>query len=130
MKKLLILLFSTLISLNSYGEWSYFSDNIDRHNFYISDDSINEIDGYVYFWTMENYKEPQSSYELLSVKRYKKGDCQLNQTSQLMWIGFKKLNGLEEVARLKVRESDLEWKYLAPGTINWDILNYVCDYVN
>ena len=130
MKKLLILLFSLLISFNSYSEWSYFSDNIDRHKFYISDDSINEIDGYVYFWTMENYKEPQLSYELLSVKRYKKGDCQLNQTSQLMWIGFKKLNGLEEVARLKVRESDLEWKYLAPGTVNWDILNYVCDYVD
>ena len=131
MKKILILLFSILISFNSYGEWSYFGDNVNDNKFYISKDSIKEIDGYVYFWTMSEYEEPQKQfYEMLSEKRYKKGDCKMYQTTDLMWIAYKKLYGVEEIARIKLLESDLEWKYLDPGSTNWEILDYVCDYVD
>ena len=43
MKKLLILLFSLLISFNSYGEWTQVSKDINNNTYYIDYKKINSI---------------------------------------------------------------------------------------
>jgi len=60
MKKLLVLLFSILISFNSYGEWRYITDNVNGTNYYIDYETIKENNGYLYFWQLDDYLEPLS----------------------------------------------------------------------
>ena len=50
MKKLLILLFSILISFNSYGEWEEVAEGMNGDIYYLDKDSIKKHGGYVYFW--------------------------------------------------------------------------------
>ena len=62
MKKLLLiftLLFSTLMfSTPSYGEWTKVGANVRGTNFYVDFDRIRKHDGYVYFWTLNDYLKP------------------------------------------------------------------------
>ena len=54
MKKLLLLLFSLMLSFNSYGEWTltYEWDNGDSA--YVDLETIKEINGYVYWWELKD----------------------------------------------------------------------------
>ena len=52
MKKLLVLLFSILISFNTYGEWVKVSTTIDGTEYYVEIDTIKEHNGYVYSWRL------------------------------------------------------------------------------
>jgi hypothetical protein len=71
MKKLLILLFSILISFNSYGEWTKTGTNSgDSH--YLDTGRVKESGGYVYFWTMTDYLKPE--YGDMSNQMYFQGD--------------------------------------------------------
>ena len=54
MKKLLILLFSILISLNSYGEWTYVSSNITKDDYYVDFDKITKM-GIKRIYTPKDY---------------------------------------------------------------------------
>ena len=62
MKKLLIFLFSILISFNSYGEWTEVGTGASPVNngdtFYIDIDTIKEHNGYVYWWSLSDYLKP------------------------------------------------------------------------
>ena len=58
MKKLLILLFSILISFNSYGEWVEIGKNVNGDTFYLDMDTIKEHNGYVYWWSLSDYLKP------------------------------------------------------------------------
>ena len=46
MKKLLLLLFSILISFNSYGEWTKVNMDVDSSSYYIDFATVKKIDGY------------------------------------------------------------------------------------
>ena len=53
MKKLLLLLFSLMLSINSYGEWTLYDVDINDGNaFYIEKNTILKSGGYVYFWEL------------------------------------------------------------------------------
>ena len=52
MKKLLILLFSILISFNSFGELTEIGYTDAGNTFYIDNNTIKEHGGYVYWWTI------------------------------------------------------------------------------
>ena len=52
MKKLLIFLFSILISFNSYGEWDEIGVDTAGNTSYIDTDTIKKHGGYVYYWVM------------------------------------------------------------------------------
>ena len=47
MKKLLLFLFSMLVSFNSYSEWTVITKSVDGDYFYIDLDTIKENDGEV-----------------------------------------------------------------------------------
>jgi hypothetical protein len=57
MKQLLTLLFSILISFNSYGQWTKITES-DGDSIYIDFDTIKEQDGYVYWWVLTDYLKP------------------------------------------------------------------------
>ena len=138
MKKLLILLFSILISFNSYGEWEEVVESEDGDTFYIDKDTIKKHGGYVYWWEMGSYKDPYSPYEgildqfngSMSSKRYRKGDCNIVRFKELSVTYYDEQmgDGYGEDDPL-ISESD-PWQYPPPDTIDGLLLDYVCDYVD
>ena len=83
MKKLFLLIFSILISFNSYGEQKEVVESTDGDTYYIDKDTIKKHGGYVYWWEMGSFENPYNPYEgildqfngTMSSKRYRKGDC-------------------------------------------------------
>jgi chaperonin GroEL len=67
MKKLTILLFSILISFNSYGEWLKVHKNTSGNTSYIGTDTIKERGGYVYWWRLTDYPEPNEYGDMVKM---------------------------------------------------------------
>ena len=140
MKKLLTLLFSLLISFNSYGEWEEVVESVDGDTFYIDKDTIKKHEGYVYWWEMGSYINPGNPYEELfddnefngtiSSKHYRKGDCDVVRYKELSVTYYKQKMGDgdgKDDPFITVSDS---WEYPPPDTVNGFILKYVCDYVD
>ncbi len=126
MKKLLILLFSLLISFNSYGEWKELGKDVDGDTYYIDTDTIKEHEGYVYWWVLSDYIKP-NEYGDISLKTYVEGDCEVNRYKWLSLISYKQPMG-EGVGGADNPTG--EWRYAPPDSIGGGILKYVCDYVD
>tara|TARA_B100000787_G_scaffold78884_1_gene58061 strand:+ start:28 stop:396 length:369 start_codon:yes stop_codon:yes gene_type:complete len=122
MKKLLALLFSILVSFNSYGEWKEYSIGG-----YVETSSIKLHNDYVYYWRMDDYGEPDKWGDMSS-QAYSQGDCNLNRIKTLSYVFYKEGmgQGLSEQEESVVKD----WKYPAPGTYSSQALNYVCNYVD
>ena len=125
MKKLLALLFSILISFNSYGEWTKVVENISGDTSYIDMDTIKNHGGYVYFWEMTDYLKP-SDNGTLSGKMYKQGDCGMVRFKDLSFSYYKQPMGRGSGRTLTPPDT---WDYPSPGTVSKFILDYACDYV-
>jgi hypothetical protein len=53
------LLFSTVVfSSPSYADWAKVGENVKGDTSYVDFERIRKVDGYVYFWRMENWLEP------------------------------------------------------------------------
>jgi hypothetical protein len=128
MNKLTILLFSTLISFNSYGEWKYVIEGDSSHNtFYIDTDTIKEHKGYVYWWVLGNYLKP--NYDgTMSGKVYEQGECGVSRHKTLTYIWYKQPMG-EGSGKIQ-KSIDTDWKYPPPESVGEILLKYACNYVN
>ena len=124
MKKLLVLLFSILISFNSYGEWEFLDENIDSVSFYIDKSKIKKHNGYLYFWVMQDNLIPTKT-GTLSNKVYYQGDCDINRIKYLSYILYKQPMGEGQGNTL---QGDTEWTYPNPNGMLAYILDYMCDY--
>ena len=127
MKKLLILLFSILISFNSYGEWTKITETERGDSYFVDLETINKQNGYVYFWELSDYVIPLMDLAYSS-KSYIVTDCNLNY-KYLRDIYYSKpmLKGII------VHSSDIpdtEWTYSDPGTTGAAELKRVCDFSN
>ena len=131
MKKLLILLFSILISFNSYGEWIKVTKSISGSGkgdtYYVDIDTIRENGGYVYWYYMNDYMK-RDKYGDMSALIYQQGDCGLNSYRMLSGIFYQQPMGINESAREIAKNP--EWTYTFPGQINAHLLDYVCNYVD
>ena len=125
MKKLLILLFSLLISFNSYGEWEKLGKNVSGDTFYIDTDTIKEHNGYVYWWVLNDYLKP-NEYGDMSGKTYVQGDCGVNRFKYLSSIVYEQPMGEGSGETITLPE---EWLYPTPDSVSGVLLKYVCDYV-
>jgi hypothetical protein len=127
MKKLTILLFSILISFNSYGEWTKLSKSQDGTAHYIDKDSINVVGKHVYYWILDDQIEP-SKVGGMSTAWYNKGECGINRVKLLSGKSYK-----QKMGKGKVNDShtfsDPEWDYPAPRTTVKRQLDWVCNYV-
>lgn len=126
MKKLLIFLFSILISFNSYGEWIEIAEVASSGDtFYIDDQTINERGGYVYFWTLQDNVKPDDYGDLSGIAYYE-GDCIKKRFKYLSLTFYSQPMGAGNSTTEGV---DNQWEYTPPGSIGETLLYYVCDYV-
>ena len=126
MKKLLILLFSMLISFNSYANWELLIPD-DVADGYINKETIKESGGYVYFWILQNKHLPDE-FPGMSVEAYGQVDCNIDRMRFLTYIAYKEQMGRGEREEEYTPENP-EWDYVSPDTLGASYLNYVCDYV-
>jgi len=125
MKKLLVLLFSILISFNSYGDWKYIHDNVDGDSQFIDMDRIKENGGYVYYWALIDYLKP-TEYGHMSTKMYVQGDCGVHRIKYLSFTHSKQPMGEGGETN---NPPNPEWIYPSPGGGASYKLDSVCDYV-
>jgi len=144
MKKLLILLFSLLISFNSFGlqevlvpkldlysEWTTFFTDEDGEIF-IEKNSIRKQNESVYWWMLGNLNQPDDENGMMSFTIYHQGDCISTQIKVLSILIYKKPMGLEvkEMFFEDFTNTVTYWEYISSGDIEADLLDYVCEYVN
>jgi hypothetical protein len=122
MKKLLALLFSLMISFNSYGEWTETSINSFGNTNYMDMERIRQHDGYVYWWYMVDYLKP-TELGILSSKIYMQGECGVYRTKFLSYTHSKKPMGEGGESNTP---SNPEWEYVQPGSGIEDQLDRVC----
>jgi len=123
MKKLLILLFSILISFNSYGEWIEVTRGTETGTmFYIDNETISERSGYVYFWILQDNIKPDSDGDM-SGKVYYEGDCALKRKRILSQVWYKKNMGMGDY---KSYDPDNKWVYANPGSVAAHLMKYAC----
>jgi hypothetical protein len=123
MKKLLILLFSLLISFNSLGEWVLSNAN-DGGDYYIDFDSLQIADDSLYIWTMRNLPKP-NEYGTLSMVAYSQEDCKMLRSKLLKVLFYNQNMGNGEVVD-SVSVDNPEWDYNPPGSIGRDATRLIC----
>tara|TARA_B110000008_G_scaffold224695_1_gene225621 strand:+ start:1503 stop:2369 length:867 start_codon:yes stop_codon:yes gene_type:complete len=121
MKKLLILLFSLMLSFNSYGEWTeLWSEPGTETTWHVDINTVIELDDLVYFWWMISDDE-ESEADFIQV------DCDLRRMKYLQKIFYDKPNAEGES---KYENGDDSWKYVPPNTIDGFFIEMSCDLVN
>ena len=122
MKKLLVLIFSILISFNSYGEWLLLGEN-SGSKFYYEVDTIKTSNGYIYYWDLVNFSEPYAGI-YMSGMRYMQGDCGVFRDKTLSGFLFTKPMGRGEKESDPHAKSD--WKYYLPNTKGYENFTMLC----
>ena len=127
MKKLLLiftLLFSTLMfSSTSFAGWTKVVTTDSGHSFYVDFERIRKHDGYVYFWRVRDYIEPDQWGDLSS-KLYNQGDCKLFRYKILSASYHKEpMGGGTGDVQEPVKKG---WKYPSPNSAKELILQRVC----
>ena len=121
MKKLLLLLFSLMLSFNSYGEeyeGSYvklFTE--DDTTWHMNLEKIQERDGLVYYWYMTSDKEISSAV-------LTENDCMLSRSKNLQYFQYTEpmLKG-DSITR----PTEDEWTYMPPDSIGEFLIIIACD---
>ena len=125
MKKLLILLFSILISFNSYGEWTEISENVNGTKYYIDYETIKKNNEYLYYWQLDDYLEPLSDADgprFSSILMYKV-DCDSLSYKRLTATFY---SGQMGKGTSKTISGDDDWKNTQSGSAGSFIRNELC----
>ena len=129
MKKLLLLLFSLMLSFNSYGEWSKVfeeqSEVLDWDNgdiAYLDYKLIYVNDENVYWWELKNFGKPTNGYKSEMV--YLQGNCVSFRVKILSTNYF--LEPMGKGNANSSNSSNSEWNYPLPGTHRKRMIDYVC----
>ena len=117
-----MLLFSTLISFNSYGEWKEITRDFGGLIHYVKIDTINEHNGYVYYWKMIDGINWDDGYR--SVLMYLQGDCGIKRQKIISYVLHKQLMGKGQGDQY---DGDGQWDYPTPKSVSQEIMNFVCD---
>jgi len=128
-----LFLFSSFFSFPSFGEWTKLgnivSANMEHKGIdYIDFKSIRKSGDYIYYWILNDFKEPKKIGHLksLSMSYYFQGDCKMYRFKNLSISVFTKnmANGLS-----KDVPGSAEWIFPNPNTnfIRW--LNIACKHL-
>ena len=130
MKKLALLatlLFSVMFSSASYAEWTKVSSSGNgASTFYVDFERIRKVDGYVYYWVLNDLLKPELGD--LSVKVYFQGDCKLFRVKRLSASFYTQPMG-EGTPSTIINKPKKEWVYPSPNSVYEGILKSVCDHV-
>ena len=130
MKKLLTLLFSLLISFNSYGEWVFVTSDVDNVDFYyVDNESIINNGRYLYYWELHDYGTSLSETQVvMSAKMYKEVDCQMKKFKVLSDSYYSNQMGNGNLVH-QSDKADTEWTSTAPGNIDRMLITFSCEYI-
>ena len=92
--------------------------------FYIDVERIRKVDGYVYWWELNDYPKPITG-GLLSAKIYHQGDCKLFRYKTLSYVYHKQPMGRDGDGGGN-NPKNPEWRYPSPNSTNESILKLVC----
>ena len=125
MKKL-ITTFTLLLMFSSpsYAEWKRVGKTTNGDSFYVDVDRIRKVDGFVYWWQLQDLPKPDSEGDF-SYKSYSQGDCKLFRFKVLSYSYHTQpmAKGNPSYSNNKPNE---EWRYPSPNTSYETILNKVC----
>lgn len=122
MKKLLLLLFSLLLSFNSYADWTYVGEDSSSDIIFMDLDTVKDSNGFVYWWYLAEYNELNNGY--MSQKVYIQGDCGIPRIKTLSNYFYNKAMG-EDLA-FSSNPPAPEWTYLPPDTVGEFMLGVSC----
>tara|TARA_B110000008_G_scaffold279429_1_gene326466 strand:- start:506 stop:892 length:387 start_codon:yes stop_codon:yes gene_type:complete len=122
MKKIPLILFLLVLSLNSSGNWNFQNSSLEGDTFYIHTESIKQDGMFVYFWYLKSYLMP-NKFGDFSSKVYVQGDCNKNRLKYLTYVWFKQPMGKGLGERSDVAS---DWEYPAIDSSGIDLLQYVC----
>ena len=132
MKKLTILLFSILISFSSYAGWFSSDSGLKKiltsawgSTYYIDTDTIKEYDGYVYYWSLEDFVKPNHLF-VMSSKSYHQADCKRSRYKFLSSISYFQPMG---TVQGDSSEGTKLWRTASDGTVGGALFNYACGYI-
>ena len=120
MKKLILLLFSLLLSFTSYSEWTeipVINDDFAEQAFIDFDNLKKKKDGYVYWWMMTSRSDS-------SEKIYLQSDCDGERFYPLSAVLHTKPLGKGESTSISPNEG---WTYPAPDTGMYNFLEVICE---
>ena len=131
MKKILVSLFSLIISFNAYGDWKPIyeasSSNGNLITFYLDSDNI-KTNGNVYYWELSDYLNPNPFGDLSGMILYE-SDCNVPQKrrmlSQLYYI-----QPMGKGPTSSTTNQPTEWRYSIPETPGETITEAICAYAN
>ena len=128
MNKLLLLLFSLMLSFNSFGEWTKVNEDVEDNGYFIDFRTVKKVDDYVVWWEMRDLVKPNDGY--LSNQMYIKGDCESTRTVFLSVLQFEGNMGDGDSFDMSQGILNLEdimgWRYPPPESVAYDNLNIVC----
>jgi len=118
MNKILILLFSLLLSFNSYGDWTKIIKK-DGKTFFIYFDNFKKKDDSIYWWLMSSGSEDSMQSYILS-------DCDMNRIKPIQAFNYTEPlgKGKSSVDNL----DDESWIFLAPETVPNALNSIACQY--
>ena len=124
MKKLLLLLFSLMLSFNSYGEWVGSAVDANGNIHYLDFEDMKKTDGYIYYWEMTNYANPTDRF--LSIATYREADCDLHRFKDLTFNGYTQEMAEGEPETIDLTKLEEDWDYPVANTFGDISLSLVC----
>ena len=107
----------------SFAEWTKVSKSVDGTTFYVDLERIRKVDGYVYYWELQDLLKPDKDGDL-SYEIYKQGDCKLFRIKTFSEIYYKQPSG-RGTGKTNTPKNP-EWVYPSPNSSNETILKQVC----
>ena len=114
-KKLTIIIFSLVFSINSYGEWTKILPG-DNASLYIDFTTLIEKDGYINWWYLDTWDKGSET-------TYAQGDCNLKGFRVTKRVRFSLPMGEGEGVE---RDINGAWEYYEPNTGFEILLSFIC----
>ena len=114
-----------LFSPISLGEWKFVSSNESGDDFFVDYDRIRKNNGYVYYWSRNEFKKPLIEKYYSNVL-YSMVDCEVLREKHLSSNFYEGHMGKGDSLTV---EGDGKWTYPPPGSVLETILKSVCNSI-
>jgi len=125
MNRILMVLFSSLISFNSYSDWAKVGTS-SGHNFYVDFDAI-KVNEYVIYLNLRTNPKPDKFGDMSSIN-LNELDCKIPRKQRARAIGFY-TQTMGKGSPSAMTKKTREWMYAPAGSMLDVIMGKVCAYV-
>ena len=126
MKKLLILLFSILISFNSYSEWTQITQNVYGDVSYVDLQTVKSVSNMRYYYLLKDYVVP-TEWGDLSSKMYQQINCSTLQAKGLLINYYAEPLGKGSTTEGSGPNSDAKWISYPLDSMGHAVHEYICN---